>query len=88
MNHFLLGTMYLLHYIYIILTSLQSEKYTQELNMYIYMRFCSVVGRVSDYRSRGPGFDFWSNNIFQELVCLERSLLSVVKIIEKVSVLV
>jgi hypothetical protein len=45
-------------------------------------RLYSVVVRVSGYRSRGPGFDSRSNQIFWEVVGLERGPLSLVSINE------
>jgi hypothetical protein len=46
-------------------------------------RFCGAVVRVPGYRSRGPGFDSRSYQIFGEVVGLERGPLSLVRIIEK-----
>jgi hypothetical protein len=41
------------------------------------------VVRVSGYRSRGPGFDSRHYQIFWKIVGLERSPLSLVRIIEE-----
>jgi hypothetical protein len=41
------------------------------------------VVRVPGYRSRDPGFDFWPNQIFCEVVGLERGPLSPVSTIEE-----
>jgi hypothetical protein len=46
-------------------------------------RFCGLVIRVSDYRSRGPGFDSRRYQIFREVVGLERGPLSLVSITEE-----
>jgi hypothetical protein len=46
-------------------------------------RLCGLVARVPGYRSRGPGFDSGSYQIFWEVVGLERCLLSLVSIIEE-----
>jgi hypothetical protein len=46
-------------------------------------RLCGLVIRVPGYRSRGPGFDSWRCQIFCEIVGLERSPLSLVRIIEE-----
>jgi hypothetical protein len=37
---------------------------------------CGLVVRVPGYRPRGPGFDFWSYQIFRVAVGLERGPLS------------
>jgi hypothetical protein len=42
-------------------------------------RLCGLVGRVSGYRSRGPGFDFQCYQIFWEVLGLERGPLSLVR---------
>jgi hypothetical protein len=42
-----------------------------------------LVVRVSDYRSRGPGFDSRRYQIFWEVVGLERGPLSLVRITEE-----
>jgi hypothetical protein len=56
-------------------------------NLFIYLcttdRLCGLVIRVSDYRSRGPGFDSRHYQIFWEVVGLERGPLSLVSTIEK-----
>jgi len=47
---------------------------------------CGLVGRVSGYRYRGPGFDLRRYQIFSVVVCLKRgplSLVSLVRSIEK-----
>jgi hypothetical protein len=41
------------------------------------------VVRIPGYRSRGSGFDFRRYQIFSEVVGLERGLLSLMRIIEK-----
>jgi hypothetical protein len=46
-------------------------------------RLCGLVGRVSGYRSRGPGFDSWPYKIFWEVRGLERGPLSLVRTIEE-----
>jgi hypothetical protein len=46
-------------------------------------RFCGLVVRVPDYRSRGPGCDFQPYRIFLVAVSLKRGPLSLVKIIEE-----
>jgi hypothetical protein len=43
-------------------------------------RLCVLVVRVPGYRSRGPGFDSWRYQIFWEVVGMERSPLSLVRI--------
>jgi hypothetical protein len=48
-----------------------------------YDRFCGMVVRVSGYRSRDPGLDFWHYQIFCEVVGLERGPLSLVSTSEK-----
>jgi hypothetical protein len=44
-----------------------------------YDRLCSLVVRVSGYRSKGPGFDSRRFQIFWEAVGLERGPLSLVR---------
>jgi hypothetical protein len=44
-----------------------------------YFLLCSLVVRVSGYRSWGPGFDSQRYQIFWEVVGLERSPLSLVR---------
>jgi hypothetical protein len=44
---------------------------------------CLVV-RVSGYRSRGSGFDFWRNQILREVVGLERGALSPVSVSKRI----
>jgi hypothetical protein len=46
-------------------------------------RLSGLVVRVPGYRLRGPGFDPRRNHIFREVVCLERSPLSLVRTIEE-----
>jgi hypothetical protein len=46
-------------------------------------RLCGLVVRVPGYRSRGPGVDSRSYQIFREVVGLERGPLSLVRIIEE-----
>jgi hypothetical protein len=46
-------------------------------------RLCGLVVRVSDYRSRGPGFDTRTYQIFWEVGGLERGPLSLVRTIEE-----
>jgi hypothetical protein len=46
-------------------------------------RLCGLVVRVPGYRSRGPEFDSQRYQIFWEVVGLEWSPLSLVRIIEK-----
>jgi hypothetical protein len=45
--------------------------------------FCDLVVRVPGYRSRGPGFGSGRYQIFWEVVCLERGLLSLISITEE-----
>jgi hypothetical protein len=47
-------------------------------------RLCGLVVRVSDYRSRGPGFDSRRFQIFWEAAGLERGPLSLVRTIEEI----
>jgi hypothetical protein len=44
---------------------------------------CGLVVRVSDYRSRGPGFDSQPYQIFWEVGGLERGPLSLMRTIEE-----
>jgi hypothetical protein len=46
-------------------------------------RLSGLVVRVPGYRFTGPGFDSRRNQIFWEVVSLERGLLSLVRIIEE-----
>jgi hypothetical protein len=46
-------------------------------------RLCGLVVRVSGYRSRGPGFDSLSYQIFRDVMGLERGPVSLVRIIEE-----
>jgi hypothetical protein len=46
-------------------------------------RLCGLVARVPGYRSRGPGFYVRGNQIFWEIVGVERGSLSLVRIIEE-----
>jgi hypothetical protein len=46
-------------------------------------RLCGLVVRIAGYRSRGPGFDSWRNQIICEVVGLERGPLSLMRIIEE-----
>jgi hypothetical protein len=46
-------------------------------------RLCGLVVRVSGYRSKGPGFDSRSYQIFSEVGGLERGPLSLVRGIEE-----
>jgi hypothetical protein len=49
----------------------------------VHDRFCGLVVRVPDYRSRGPGFDYRSYQIFWEVVGLERGPFRLVSTIEE-----
>jgi hypothetical protein len=49
----------------------------------LFLFYCSLVVRVSGYRSRGPGFDFRRYRIFWDVVGLERCPLSLVNTIEE-----
>jgi hypothetical protein len=46
-------------------------------------RLCGLVVRIPGYRSRDPGFDFWRNQIFWEVVGLEQGPLSLMCTIEE-----
>jgi hypothetical protein len=46
-------------------------------------RLCGLVVRAPGYRSRGSGFDFRRYHIFWEVVGLEQSPLSLVRITEE-----
>jgi hypothetical protein len=46
-------------------------------------RLCGLLVRVPGYRSRGPGFDYRRYHVFWEVVGLERSPLSLVRITEE-----
>jgi hypothetical protein len=46
-------------------------------------RLCGLVVRVSGYRSRGPGFDFQSYQIFWEVGGLEQGQLSLMRTTEQ-----
>jgi hypothetical protein len=46
-------------------------------------RLCDLVVRVRGYRSRGPGFDSRSYQIFWEVLDMKRGPLSLVRIIEE-----
>jgi hypothetical protein len=46
-------------------------------------RLCGLVVRVPGYRSTGPGFDFRRYQILWDVVGLERSPLSLVRIVEE-----
>jgi hypothetical protein len=50
---------------------------------YLFDRLCGLVVRVPGYRSRGPGFDYRRYQIFWEVMGLERSPLSLVRITEE-----
>jgi hypothetical protein len=51
--------------------------------IWLRVRLCGLVVRVSGYRSRGPGFDFRPYQIFWEVRGLERGPLSLVRTIEE-----
>jgi hypothetical protein len=46
-------------------------------------RLCGLVARVSGYMPRCPGFDSQRHQILGEVLILERSPLSLVRIIEE-----
>jgi hypothetical protein len=62
-----------------ILSSLSGHIFVSQSNKTL----CGLVVRVPVYRSRGPGFDSRCYQIFWEVVGLERSPLSHVRIFEK-----
>jgi hypothetical protein len=61
----------------------QSEEKMQVTTYISFDRLCGLVVRVPGYRSRGPGFDSRSYQIFWEIVGVERGPLSLVRIIEE-----